>query len=235
MIPNIVLTSAGAALLAKIPAGEAAQATRWQIGKGSLTSGSSLDRTALVDPVKYLPLYQISNAGNTATVLGQFTNQGETAGFDFEELGLLAQDLDGGEILFAYGNAFGDGEAIQPGTEQLREFIFGAELIFSGAANVTGEISHGLIFIPESEKGVPHGVAALDSSGKLERSEIPDIDCGEWDTEPVAEHDSTPTTHQNLMVDGNNTAAADHSETLEEHMENPMAHQNLMIDGNAGR
>ena len=32
MIPNIVLTSAGAALLAKIPAGEAARVTRWQIG-----------------------------------------------------------------------------------------------------------------------------------------------------------------------------------------------------------
>ena len=235
MIPNIVLTSAGAALLAKIPAGEAARVTRWQIGKGSLTSGSSLDRTALVDPVKYLPLYQISNAGNTATVLGQFTNQGETEGFDFEELGLLAQDPDGGEILFAYGNAFGDGEAIQPGTEQLREFIFGAELLFSSAPNVTGGISQSLLFIPESEKGAVNGVAALDSSGKLERSEIPDIDCGEWDTEPVAEHDSTPTTHQNLMVDGNTTAAADHSETLEEHMENPMAHQNLMIDGNAGR
>ena len=79
------------------------------------------------------------------------------------------------------------------------------------------------------------GATRLDSSGKLERSEIPDIDCGEWDTEPVAEHDSTPAAHQNLMVDGNNTAAADHSETLEEHMENPTAHQNLMIDGNAGR
>ena len=90
-------------------------------------------------------------------------------------------------------------------------------------------------YIPASEKGAARGVARLDSSGKLERSEIPDIDCGEWDTEPVAEHDSTPTAHQNLMVDGNNTAAADHSETLEEHMENPTAHQNLMIDGNAGQ
>ncbi len=108
-------------------------------------------------------------------------------------------------------------------------------MLFSSAPNVTGEISQSLLFIPESEKGAVNGVAALDSSGKLERSEIPDIDCGEWDTEPVAEHDSTPTTHQNLMVDGNTTAAADHSETLEEHMENPMAHQNLMIDGNAGR
>lgn len=36
MIPNIVLTSAGAALLAKIPAGEAAQATGGRSGKGAL-------------------------------------------------------------------------------------------------------------------------------------------------------------------------------------------------------
>lgn len=176
MIPNIVLTSAGADLLAKIPAGEAARVTRWQIGKGSLTSGSSLDRTALVDPVKYLPLYQISNAGNTATVLGQFTNQGETEGFDFEELGLLAQDPDGGEILFAYGNAFGDGEAIQPGTEQLREFIFGAELLFSSAPNVTGEISQSLLFIPESEKGAVNGVASLGADGKVPADQMPKMD-----------------------------------------------------------
>lgn len=90
-------------------------------------------------------------------------------------------------------------------------------------------------YIPASEKGAARGVARLDSSGKLERSEIPDIDCGEWDTEPVSEHDSTPTAHANLLVDGNNVESVDTSESLEEHMGNPTAHQNLMIDGNAGR
>lgn len=77
--------------------------------------------------------------------------------------------------------------------------------------------------------------ASLDASGKLEQGEIPDIDCGVWDTNPVAEHNETPAAHANLLVDGNNTAAVDASETLEEHMANPNAHQNLVVDGNAGK
>ena len=55
MIPSVKLTSAGAALLAKTPEGYPVPATRWQIGKGALPAGSSLDRTALVDPVSTWP------------------------------------------------------------------------------------------------------------------------------------------------------------------------------------
>lgn len=175
MIPSILLTSAGAALLAKVPAGESVPVTRWQIGKGALPAGSSQDRTALADPVEYLPLSQVENQGNTATVLGQFTNQSVTEGFPFEELGLLAQDPDIGEILFAYGNAFGDGEEIKPGTEQLREFQFGTELIFSGAANVTGEIDESLVFIPLSQKGAAGGVASLGEDGKVPEEQLPEM------------------------------------------------------------
>lgn len=54
-------------------------------------------------------------------------------------------------------------------------------------------------------------------------------------SDPVAVHNNTPVTHQNLQVDGNNTEPLDDSATLEEHMANPMAHQNLVIDGNAGQ
>lgn len=75
--------------------------------------------------------------------------------------------------------------------------------------------------------------ASLDSSGKLEQSEIPNIDCGLWDNETVETHNVTPISHQNLMVDGNNTLTGDQSTTLEEHMANPLAHQNLVVDGNA--
>ena len=51
----------------------------------------------------------------------------------------------------------------------------------------------------------------------------------------MAEHNEAPAAHANLLVDGNNTAAVDASETLEEHMANPNAHQNLVVDGNAGK
>ena len=106
MIPSVTLTSAGAALLAKTPAGESVPVTRWQIGTGALEPGTSLDRTALVSPLKYIDVYSVTNKENQATVLGQFTNQSMDA-FDFEELALLAQDPDSGEIVMCYGNAFG--------------------------------------------------------------------------------------------------------------------------------
>lgn len=198
MIPNIVLTSAGEALLAKVPAGGAVPVTRWQIGKGALVAGSSLDRTALVDPVEYRALFQVTNEGNTATVLGQFTNQGLESGFPFEELGLLAQDPDLGEILMCYGNAFGDGEDIKAGTEQLREFIFGTELTFSGTANVSVVINQSLVFIPLSQKGVPGGVATLDDEGKVPEEQLPSMDY-----EPagsVSEHNTDPEAHADIRA-----------------------------------
>lgn len=89
--------------------------------------------------------------------------------------------------------------------------------------------------LKQREKGTPSGVATLDGAGRLEQSEIPNIDCGVWDTTPVAEHNAAAEAHQNLLVDGNNTTAVKESATLNEHMANPMAHQNLVIDGNAGQ
>ena len=175
MIPNVKLTSKGEALLAKVPAGAAVPVTKWQIGTGALAAGSSLDRAALVAPLKDLPISSVGNEGNTATILGQFTNAGMEA-FSFEELGLLATDPDEGEVLFCYGNAFGAGEQIQAGTAQLREFIFGTELTFSGEANVTAVIQPALVFIPQSEKGQPDGVATLGADGKVPPEQLPEMD-----------------------------------------------------------
>ena len=40
MIPEMKLTSKGAALLAKVPAGTAVPVTKWQIGTGALAAGN---------------------------------------------------------------------------------------------------------------------------------------------------------------------------------------------------
>lgn len=45
-----------------------------------------------------------------------------------------------------YGCAFGAGEAIQAGEDQLREFVFGCQLIFSGETAVPAEIDRTLVF-----------------------------------------------------------------------------------------
>lgn len=174
MIPEIKLTSKGAALLAKTPAGNPVPVTRWQIGTGSLPSGSSLDREALVMPLDYISIYDISESGNRATVLGQLLNQGRPE-FVWEELGLWATDPDEGEILACYGNAFGAGEHIQDGTAQLREFIFGTVLIFDQATSVTAVVDTSLLFIPLREKAQPNGVATLDENGKVPRKQLPDF------------------------------------------------------------
>ena len=146
MIPSVKLTAAGAALLAKVPAGSGAPVTRWQIGTGVLPAGTDLTaRTALAEPLKDLPIARVTNSGSQSLVLGQFVNTGMDA-FVWEELGLLAQDPDEGEILMGYGCAFGAGEAIQAGEDQLREFVFGCQLIFSGETAVAAEIDRTLVF-----------------------------------------------------------------------------------------
>lgn len=102
------------------------------------------------------------------------------------------------------------------------------------AINTIGAAFPGLdaYYIPTSQKGASGGVASLTVSGVLESSQIPNIDCGIWDTIPVAQHNATAVTHQVMMADGNNTSVMDSSTTLEEHIANPAAHQNLVIDGN---
>lgn len=70
------------------------------------------------------------------------------------------------------------------------------------------------------------------TSGKLAQSEIPNIDCGIWDSDPIAAHNANESAHINMAIDGNTTEIADNSMTLEEHIVNPVAHQNLIVDGN---
>lgn len=175
MIPKVELTGKGAALLAKTPVGAQIPVTRWELGTGALALGESLDRTALARPLKELPISGVSSQDSQALVLGQFVNTGMDA-FVWEELGLWASDPEEGEVLMCYGNAFGAGESIQAGSESLREFIFGTELIFSGQVQVTGTVDTALVFIPQAEKGQPEGVAPLDGTGKVPRRHLPDME-----------------------------------------------------------
>lgn len=75
-------------------------------------------------------------------------------------------------------------------------------------------------------------LASLDSTGKLVQNEIPNIDCGIWDTDPIAAHNVTVNTHSVMLVDGNRNEVDDDSQDLATHIANPLAHQNLNIDGN---
>ena len=182
-LPVIVLTSAGAALLAKTPIGASIPVTGWKIGTGALPVGTNLqNQTELVSPLAEATIASVEPNENQCLITGQFVNTGMAA-FDWEETGLFASDPDNGTILFAYGNSFGSGEAIPAGSSQLREIVFGAQLVFDVAPNITAVINQGLVFatltqlnqrIPNSEKGEPNGVATLGADGKLVEGQRPD-------------------------------------------------------------
>lgn len=168
-IPNCIVTNKGLALLAKTPAGEPIPVTRWQIGTGVLQEGQSeKDLTALISPLKYIPIASCQNTGNHCIVTGQFTNQGMTQ-FNFEELGLLATDPDEGEILYAVGEARGEGEVISSASEKLDEFIFAMDLVFDGTANVQVNITQSLIYATQEDLA---GKADLDENGKVPSSQL---------------------------------------------------------------
>lgn len=144
-LPDLILTRAGAAMLAKTPIGSEIPVTKWRIGTGKLPDGEDpRDRTQLVAPLRELPIASVENDGNQCLIKGQLVNTVMEA-FTWRETGLYATDPDDGEILYAYGYE-ADGAEIPAGATQLREVEFGVKLVFDTAANVTAVISKTLVF-----------------------------------------------------------------------------------------
>lgn len=151
-LPNLVLTNAGATLLAKSPIGSPVPVTKWQIGTGVLPDGTNLrTRTKLVSVYTDVDIARVENDGNECLVTGNFVNKGYGA-FTWSETGLFAQDPDVGEILYAYGNVGSDGGVpIPAGTTQYREVEFGVQLVFDVAANVTSTVSQSMIYATRND------------------------------------------------------------------------------------
>lgn len=144
-LPELTLTKAGAAMLAKTPIGSEIPVTKWRIGDGQLPGGEDpRDRTQLVNPVRELPIASVENDGNQCLIKGQLVNT-VMESFVWRETGLYATDPDEGEILYAYGYEAAGAE-IPAGATQLREVEFGVKLVFDTAANVTAVISKTLVF-----------------------------------------------------------------------------------------
>lgn len=216
-IPKCIITKKGQALLAKTPSGAKVPVTRWQLGTGVLSPEQAVeDLEALVAPLNDLPISSCQASGSKTTILGQFVNTGMSA-FVWEELGLWATDPDDGEILYAVGEARGDGEHIEAGAEKLREFIFGMELVFDNANEVTVVIDSSLIFATKQElegkadREELDKKADLGEDGKVLPSQLPAIgawrrvfEAEEWSGGelriPKSEHRITPKTQYSMAT-----------------------------------
>ena len=182
-LPDLRLTNAGLALLAKTPLGSPIPVTKWQIGTGYLPDGTDVrDQTELVEALLDRPIAAVVPDGNQVLITGQLVNTNLQA-FTWRETGLFATDPAVGEILYAYGNAGDNGVDIPDGNVQFREIEFGTELVFDTAANVTATISRTLVFatlkdlasyIRQDEKGAAYGVASLDENQKIPLAQLPD-------------------------------------------------------------
>lgn len=231
--PKMTLTNAGQALQTKVLAGTQLTFTRIALGDGQLNDQPIVLLTALIHQTASVNVQSVRVIGtSTCQASGFFSNATISSGFQWRETGIFAQDPDVGEILYGYTNAGDAGDYIPTVQDtRIEKYIF-TSITVANAQTVNITIPSSDSFIPITDMGVPGGVATLDATGKLEQAQIPDIDCGVWDIDPVVAHNVAPYTHLNMMVDGNNMEPTDTSTTLEEHEVAPDAHQNLMIDGN---
>ena len=148
MFERFYVTSKGKTLEARTHAGEEITFTRMQIGSGSLPEGRSIEAlTALITPIKYLPVSSAKSNGSTAVVQGQVTNNGIASSFAFREIGLFANDPIDGEILYAYANAGSNADSIPAYSTTPVEFTFSFNISFTNTSSVTVNIDTSLAFV----------------------------------------------------------------------------------------
>lgn len=109
------ITKKGQALIAKALTGKfAIDFTRISLGDGKLPEGQTAENiTGLISPKRDMAITkaEVSEDG-MAVIGGRYSNENESEGFYWRELGLYATDPDDGEILFSYGNGGDDVEYI---------------------------------------------------------------------------------------------------------------------------
>lgn len=143
---NNDMTVAGLLVLAKGVAGQKINFTRIVMGDGYLEEGQQ-PRTleGVISPRAVVEISKLTiNGDGTVAVGGIFTNQEETNGFFYRELGLYAEDPDPeiGEVLYCYGNAGDLAEWIAPtGGSTVLEKTIDIITAIGTAANVTAYIN----------------------------------------------------------------------------------------------
>lgn len=149
---QMTITAAGLALMAAGMGGETICFTHFIMGDAAY-SGDLSQVTQVVSPCFTLPIGQIIHKDNQVTLKGILTFRSVSTGFTWRELGLYAQDPEGGaDILYAYGNAGEEGDYI-PGADEttLNERVLQLTVAVGSTENVTAEIGGSGIFVTYEE------------------------------------------------------------------------------------
>lgn len=137
-IYSVVITDAGAQVLARAVGGEVLTFTRARLGTGIFT-GDLRTRTKLVEPVAWSGLGEAVISGNVINVPANYSNRNGATyipTFVMNEIGLYGGVTGGQETLIAYANAGEDGDGITIPGDTLTEFIYNFILAVSGAAEI---------------------------------------------------------------------------------------------------
>lgn len=174
--PKMTLTNAGQALQTKVLAGETLTFTRIALGDGQLNGQPISPLTALISQKATVEVDSVRVVNTTtAQAAGFFSNEDISTGFWWRETGLFAQDPDVGEILYGYTNAGDAGDYIPTVADTRIEKYIYCSIAVASATTVDITIPSSDTFIPISDKGVPGGVATLDSGGKVPEDQLPDL------------------------------------------------------------
>ncbi|WP_052429718.1 hypothetical protein [Paenibacillus borealis] len=165
---GMTLTNKGLALQGKAQAGAQLNYTRIAIGDGSLSGQSVPALNALISLKKSLPIARLQMQPPNKVIIGTtLSNADITTGFYFREVGVFAQDPDGGEILYAYANAGVTADYIAPGGgTDIIEKAFDCVVVVGTAANIKAVIDESLVFAKKSELDAVDAAKVDKVSGK---------------------------------------------------------------------
>lgn len=150
------ITTAGLELEYKAQAGETLNFTKFVLGDGYYT-GDIKDLTDVVNEIREENVIRLNvqTLSSTKKVsIGFNINTADiTTGFYLREIGLFAEDPDGGEdILVFYGNAGDTADYIQPtGSSTISEKLIDLEVYISNVDNITAVIDTSMVYATETQ------------------------------------------------------------------------------------
>lgn len=149
---EMTITSAGLALLARSLTGDGIKFTAMVMGDAAY-SGSAGAVTQVISPRYTLTLSRMTRENGQVTLRSVLAFRDVETGFTWRELGLYAENPDGGaDILYAYGNAGNNGDYI-PGAQEatLNERLIQLTVAVDQAAEVSAVVDGSGIFVEYDE------------------------------------------------------------------------------------